>query len=371
MSEPTGVTVPILYHPEQHTTSTLSSSGLIRVRSLSGICLIDTSGSTQKHHVLQDELALVRSFQYQYNVSWSDDAFLYGHDKVDIYTSLRSEGGTEPARLFDKPLIIDQLLRSQVIVFSTDGKVESGDIAEFARQVNTYFGHASLIVCVVAGTRTVEEKDSFSSVVKRQRVEPNRAVPIHSVGISEESEILTDPKDVNLSVFASLLTFPNVLVVHVHYGVYRLLRASLSMSTILKEQLNIDVPVDDSHNWRTLPQLEPAQILALDIPMNTRAPIPDGYRLLPNGIAVHLERLLSSGGGKQDEEVYQCLKQCFQAVILHCRNEGSLERLKTWLEQQGKYVEDEGWMERVEQALLTDDDEFYSSSSVSAFMASQ
>jgi hypothetical protein len=45
--------------------------------------------------------------------------------------------------------------------------------------------------------------------------------------------------------------------------------------------------------------------------------------------------------------------------------------LKTWLEQQGKYVEDEGWMERVEQALLTDDDEFYSSSSVSAFMASQ
>jgi hypothetical protein len=325
----------ILYYPDQHVDPAPSEP--VTVSSLQGISLIDTSGSTVEHSILTDELAMSRQFNYRYNVSWNDQAFLYGQDEVDFYSSVRSDGQTEPVVIFSSVPITNQLLRSQIIVFSTDGEVKSDEIAKFSAQVNSFMGHATLIVCVVAGST---------------------------------DDVL--PMNVNISVFASLLTFKHVLLIHLEKNRYRLLCASLSMTAILKNQLNLDVPPAELGGWDSLPELTPEQILTLKVPLNTRHPIPMGYRVLPNEVAIHLEQLLSEGGKAYAPQVYACLEQCFPAILLHCKNDRLLSRLKTWILEQGTWLtHKDKWLEQVEQALVIDHATFYSSASVSSYMSSQ
>jgi hypothetical protein len=91
-------------------------------------------------------------------------------------------GGTSPVCLFSNTEVTKGLDEASFVVFSTDGEVDQEEIKAFSQLVGLYFGHVSLIVCVLVTYRW-ERWD-------------------HQSG------------DLDTSVFAPLLVFPNVLLLH-------------------------------------------------------------------------------------------------------------------------------------------------------------
>ena len=361
---------PTLYHPPSDGDHQPSA---VEIGSLPGICLIDTSKSTDEWMTLSNEKNMARWFAYPSIVSWSDNEpespITLHTDPQSFYSDVTPQGGTEPHKMFDVASVVDALKLAQVAVFTTDGMVEQEAIHRFANGVNEHFGHLTLVICVLAGPLPNEEyhcmeegSDSTSSFKLLGARVPGRLGGVQHPPRS--------PGLVDSSVFASLSTFQQVLILHLNGGNLRLLQCSDQLVEPLSSQLGIRAPPVDRHNrntWLSLPQITVPQIKQLRLPLNARQPLPAGYWNLPNGLAIHLDSLLATG--VVSGELLGVLNEYMAAVVLLSKNTNRLTRLIRWLGKvEGSRPE---WLEAAKAAKMIPHHQFYSSGSVSSCMSSQ
>ena len=300
---------PFLYdHKKAAQLKAVATSSLVEVREMTAMALVDASFSTKARSNdgksrWQRELEMLKDFHVESVAIWSDRTS-YSSSQQNI-TSMKQPmgGGTSPVCLLHNPTITGAMKKSSLLIFSTDGEVYENDVQEFSQQADEHFCQASLIICVVV----IEMED--------------KETPAH----------------VDVSVFAPLLKFPHVLVLHLEDGIYRVIMATQP----IKEKIHVEII--DLTKWDGVPQITPDSILGWTLLESTMSAIPlkEGFRLLPDGQALSLPKLLSTTD-IVNEDIMKQLATCIPSICLIAKNEGKLQDLRTWIEQQHQNAPEPG-----------------------------
>jgi hypothetical protein len=303
------LSTPIFYDPQedQPKSTPIQSSTLIPVSSLPRTFLIDTSGSTGGA-ILNAQKQMVNELFHRTSttiVSWNSRAEVVSERQ---FGSMGGSGGTSPSTLFlNGENIISAIHNSPFIVFSTDGDVDLPEVARFSAQCTDHFHHASLILCVLCTRR------------------------------------YTAPALIDLSVFAPLITFPNVILVHrdCQSDDLRVMAMSNEIRKIWNGQHSslIDAELDLS-SFLTLPKISLYKILNLRVDASRRfVRVRPGYRLLSDGHGFSLDALLKTGADTvpivfSQSDIWNILVEQMHSIVLLCKNERRLVQLRSWITHQ-------------------------------------
>jgi len=266
---------------------------------------MDTSGSTGGT-ILNAQKEMAKTLFHRDAttiVSWNDSARIVSEQQFGM---MNARGGTSPSSLFyHGNNVVSSIHNSPFIVFSTDGDVGASEVAQFSSQCTDHFHHASLILCVLCtATR------------------------------------YTAPSQIDVSVFAPLLTFPNVMLVHL--GGYTNDLRIMAVSDGIRNKLDKLLPVElDLSSFLTPPEITLTDILNIrvDAP-RTFVPVRSGYRLLSNGRGFNVDALLTTDSDTavplsvSHTDIWNELVEQMRSVVLLCKNEARLDQLREWVVHQ-------------------------------------
>ena len=302
------------YNPDDDRQAVAEPQAPALVSSLRSIALVDISGSTAGA-ILAAEKRMVHDFDAASVVVWGSSASLITRAAFD---KLGAGGGTCPSALYRTANVVEAMHSSALVVFCTDGEVPQAEVSQFSRQCGEHFSHAALIVCVLCTSRTA------------QSLSQARA-----------------PGSIDVSVFAPLLAFPNVLLLHLSTERdpdYRVMNMSSGVRELMlshdwhfADKRLLPTLEFDLSSWEALPSVTPAELRAVHVdPVVGFVHMRPGYRLMSNGQAFNFEVLMQTTPilALDSPADWQRLVSEMSSIAHLAKNEGNIPQLRQWIDRQ-------------------------------------